>query len=43
VIDGCLDLSVDELETSVLGTRGLMLETVRHVVLSDATSGSSRG
>ena len=36
VIDACLDLSVEELETSVLGTRGPMLETLRHVVLSDA-------
>src|SRR6478735_11819166 len=36
VIDACLDLSVEELETNVLGTRGPMLETLRHVVLSDA-------
>lgn len=36
VIDACLDLSVVELETSVLGTRGPMLETLRHLVLSDA-------
>jgi uncharacterized damage-inducible protein DinB len=36
VIDACLDLSVEELETSVLGTRGPMLDTLRHVVLSDA-------
>jgi uncharacterized damage-inducible protein DinB len=36
VIDACLDPSVEELETSVLGTRGPMLETLRHVVLSDA-------
>ena len=36
VIDACLDLSVEELDTSVLGTRGPMLETLRHVVLSDA-------
>lgn len=36
VIDACLDLSVEELETSVLGTRGPMLETLRHLVLSDA-------
>jgi uncharacterized damage-inducible protein DinB len=36
VIDACLDLSVEELETSVLGTRGPMLETLSHVVLSDA-------
>ena len=35
VIDACLDLSVEELETSVPGTRGPMLETL-HVVLSDA-------
>ena len=36
VIDACLDLGVEELETSVPGTRGPMLETLRHVVLSDA-------
>ena len=36
VIDACLDLGVDELTTSVPGTRGPMLETVRHLVLSDA-------
>ena len=36
VIDACLDLSIEELETSVPGTRGPMLETLRHVVLSDA-------
>ena len=36
VIDVCLDLSVDELEINVPGTRGPMIETLRHVVLSDA-------
>lgn len=36
VIDACLDLSVEELETSVPGTRGPVLETLRHVVLLDA-------
>jgi uncharacterized damage-inducible protein DinB len=36
VIDACLDLSVEGLETSVLGTRGPMLETLRHIVFSDA-------
>jgi uncharacterized damage-inducible protein DinB len=36
LIDACLDLRVDELETSVPGTRGPMLETLRHIVLSDA-------
>jgi uncharacterized damage-inducible protein DinB len=36
VIDACLGLSVEELETSVPGTRGPMLETLRHLVLSDA-------
>jgi uncharacterized damage-inducible protein DinB len=35
VIDACLDLSVDNLETSVPGTRGPLLETLRHLVLSD--------
>ena len=36
VIEACLDLSVEELKTSVPGTRGPMLETLRHLVLSDA-------
>jgi len=36
VIDACLGLTVEEVETSVLGTRGPVLETLRHVVLSDA-------
>jgi len=36
VIDACLDLSADELETNVPGTRGPILDTVRHVVESDA-------
>jgi uncharacterized damage-inducible protein DinB len=36
VIDACLDLSAEELETSVPGTRGPMLDTLRHVVGSDA-------
>jgi uncharacterized damage-inducible protein DinB len=36
VIDACLDLSVEELETNVPGTRGPMLDTLRHLVLSDA-------
>ena len=36
VIDACLDLSVEKLETSVIGTRGPLLETLRHLVLSDA-------
>ena len=35
VIDACLDLSVEKLETSVLGTRGPILETLRHLVLND--------
>lgn len=35
VIDACLDLSDEELHTSVPGTRGPMLETLRHLVLSD--------
>jgi uncharacterized damage-inducible protein DinB len=35
VIDACLDLSVEELETSVPGTRGPLLETLRHLVLTD--------
>ena len=36
VIDACLDLSDEELKTNVPGTRGPMLETLRHLVLSDA-------
>lgn len=36
VIDACLDLSAEELEASLLGTRGPMLETLRHVVGGDA-------
>jgi len=35
LIDACVELSVEKLETSVLGTRGPMLETLRHLVLSD--------
>jgi uncharacterized damage-inducible protein DinB len=36
VIDTCLDLSAEELETSVPGTRGPVLETLRHIVGGDA-------
>src|SRR5688572_24878748 len=36
VIDACLDLGAEQLETNVPGTRGPMLETLRHVVGSDA-------
>lgn len=35
VIDACLTLSADEQETSVLGTRGPILDTLRHVVEGD--------
>ena len=35
VIDACLDLPVEKLETSVLGTRGPILETLRHLGLND--------
>ena len=35
LIDACLDLPVEDLETSVLGTRGPILETLRHLVLND--------
>ena len=35
VIDACLDRSTEELKTSVLGTRGPMLETLRHIVVRD--------
>ena len=36
VVDVCLDLSAEELETNVTGTRGPILDTVRHLVESDA-------
>ena len=36
VIDACLDLTDEDLQTSVVGTRGPMLETLRHAVISDA-------
>ncbi len=35
LIDACRDLPDKDLETSVLGTRGPILETIRHLVLSD--------
>jgi len=35
VVDACLDLGAEELETNVLGTRGPMFETLRHVVAGD--------
>ena len=35
LIDACLDLPVEDLETSVLGTRGPILETLRHLVVND--------
>ncbi len=37
VIDACLDLSAEELRTNVAGTRGPIIETLRHLVASDAT------
>jgi uncharacterized damage-inducible protein DinB len=36
LIDACLELSPEQLETSVPGTYGTILETVRHLVGSDA-------
>ena len=36
VIDACRNLSTEELDTNVPGTRGPILETLRHVVESDA-------
>jgi uncharacterized damage-inducible protein DinB len=36
VIDACLDLSAEKLKTSVPGTRGPVLDTLRHVVGNDA-------
>jgi uncharacterized damage-inducible protein DinB len=35
VIDACLERPIGDLETSVLGTRGPIIETLRHLVLSD--------
>jgi uncharacterized damage-inducible protein DinB len=37
LIDSCVDLSAEELETNVPGTRGPMLETILHVVGGDAS------
>jgi len=37
VIDACLALSPDQLETSAPGTYGSILETVRHLVGADAS------
>ena len=36
VIDACLGLSDEALGTSVVGTRGPILDTLRHLVFSDA-------
>jgi uncharacterized damage-inducible protein DinB len=36
VIDACLGLSADELATDVPGTRGPIVDTLRHLVESDA-------
>ena len=36
VIDACIDLSPEQLQTSIPGTRGPTLETIRHVVAGDA-------
>jgi uncharacterized damage-inducible protein DinB len=35
VIDACLDLSPEALATSVVGTRGPIIDTLRHLVSSD--------
>jgi uncharacterized damage-inducible protein DinB len=35
VIDACLALSAEQLETSAPGTRGPVLETIRHIVAGD--------
>jgi uncharacterized damage-inducible protein DinB len=35
-IDACLDLSAEELATNAPGTRGPILETLRHIVGNDA-------
>jgi uncharacterized damage-inducible protein DinB len=36
VVDACLELSAEELETDVIGTRGPILATLRHLIESDA-------
>lgn len=36
VIDACTDLSTEQLRTNVLGTRGPIIETLRHIVTGDA-------
>ena len=36
VIDACLDPSDDQLRTNVPGTRGPIIETLRHIVTGDA-------
>jgi hypothetical protein len=36
VIDACVGLSADELATNVPGTRGPIVDTLRHLVESDA-------
>ena len=36
LIDACLDLSAEQLETNIPGTRGPIIETLRHLVGSDA-------
>jgi uncharacterized damage-inducible protein DinB len=36
VIDVCADLSVEALQTNVPGTRGPMIETLRHIVAGEA-------
>ena len=35
VIDACLDLNIEQLRTDVLGTRGPIIETLRHIVTGD--------
>jgi uncharacterized damage-inducible protein DinB len=36
VIDACADLRTDQLQTNVPGTRGPMIDTLRHIVAADA-------
>ena len=36
LIDACRDLTAEQLDTNAAGTRGPILETVRHLVESDA-------
>lgn len=36
ILDACAELSTDDLQTNVPGTRGPMIDTLRHIVSADA-------